>query len=53
MTHEGRMERGEAYFKSGNKWLLKNADTLYYLDNKPKEVVEVKPKKKAKEEKEE
>ena len=49
MTHDGRMTRGEANFKSGKKALLNNADTLYYLDNKPKEVVEAKPKKKVKE----
>jgi len=41
MTHKGRMLRGEANFKAG---LLDNADTQYYLDNKPKK--EAKPKKK-------
>ena len=47
MTHEGRMLRGEANYKLG---LLNNADTKYYLENKP---VAAKPKAKPKPKKEE
>ena len=36
MTHDGRMARGEANVKANI--LLDNADTKYFLDNKPKEV---------------
>ena len=49
MTHDGRIARGEANFKSGKKSLLDNADTLYYLDNKPKDEVKEKKATKKKE----
>ena len=41
MTHEGRMARGEEKISKG----IKDSETEYYLDNKPKEVKEDKPKK--------
>lgn len=37
MTHEGRMERGKKNYESGKKSLLDNADTKYFLENKPKD----------------
>ena len=42
MTQEGRMARGEANVKAGK--FLDNSETLYFLENKPKE--KSKPKKK-------
>ena len=35
MTHEGRMTRGADNVKTGR--FLDNADTKYFLENKPKE----------------
>ncbi len=46
MTHEGRMLRGEQNYLSGNKKLLENEDTKYFLENKPKEEEKPEPKKK-------
>ena len=40
MTHEGRMVRGEEKDSRG----IKDIETEYYLDNKPQEVKEDKPK---------
>ena len=46
MTTEGRLARGEENFKAGK--FLNNPETLEYLDNKPEEVLEDKPKKEKK-----
>ena len=40
MTHEGRMARGEEKLSKG----ITDSETEYYLDNKPPEVKEDKPK---------
>jgi hypothetical protein len=46
MTHEGRMARGKKNSDSGI--LLENADTLYYLNNKPADETKQEKKKSGK-----